>query len=111
MVKYFAVMTMTLLVTVLVWRTMQMEFLDSGRDILLPQGEADLMTGKEVVIGEKLFVTYDNFRLRNSEICGRASDEYIEISVFPGYAASGSDDVLPQLYLLEPYNNLLGMER
>lgn len=114
--------------------------LDSGGDILLPQGEADLMTGKEVVIGEKLFVTYDNFRLPNSEICGRASDEYllekveisdpnysvevkirdniyglrddmlpkdmiqdeyIEISVFPGYAASGSDDVLPQLYLLD----------
>lgn len=114
--------------------------LDSGGDILLPQGEADLMTGKEVVIGEKLFVTYDNFRLPNSEICGRASDEYllekveisdpnysvevkirdniyglrddmlpkdmiqdeyIEISVFPGYVASGSDDVLPQLYLLD----------
>lgn len=28
-------------------------------------------------------------------------DQYIEISVFPGYAASGSDDVLPQLYLLD----------
>ncbi len=113
--------------------------LDSGGDILLPQGEADLMTGKEVVIGEKLFVTYDNFRLPNSEICGRATDEYllekveisdpnysvevkirdniyglrddmlpedmiqdtyIEIDVFPGFAVSGSDDVLPQLYLL-----------
>lgn len=113
--------------------------LDSGGDILLPQGEADLMTGKEVVIGEKLFVAYDNFRLPNSEICGRATDEYllekveisdpnysvevkirdniyglrddmlpedmiqdtyIEIGVFPGFAVSGSDDVLPQLYLL-----------
>ncbi|MBP3475838.1 MAG: hypothetical protein J6K48_05920 [Lachnospiraceae bacterium] len=114
--------------------------LDSGGDILLPQGEADLMIGKEVVIGKDFFVTYDNFRLPNSEICGRAADEYlvekveisnpdyqlkaklrdsifglrddmlpedmiqdeyIEINVFPGFAASGCDDVLPQLYLLD----------
>lgn len=114
--------------------------LDSGGEILLPQGEADLMIGKEIDISEGLFVTYDNSRLPNSEICGRATDEYllekveisdpnyrvevklrdniyglrddmlpkdmiqdeyIEISVFPGFAASGSDDVLPQLYLLD----------
>lgn len=51
--------------------------LDSGGDIALPQGEVDLMIGKEVVIENGKFVTYDNFRHPNSEACGRAMDEYL----------------------------------
>ncbi|MBD5530675.1 MAG: hypothetical protein HDQ98_00520 [Lachnospiraceae bacterium] len=53
--------------------------LDSGGDIRLPQGEADMMIGREVVIGEDLFITYDNLRLPNSVFMGRAMDElYLE---------------------------------
>lgn len=51
--------------------------LDSGGDIALPQGEVDLMIEKEVIIDKVTFVTYDNFRLPNSEACGRAMDEYL----------------------------------
>lgn len=50
--------------------------LDSAGDILLPQEEADMMIGKEIVIGEDLYVTYDNLRLPNSEFRGRAMDEF-----------------------------------
>lgn len=50
--------------------------LDSNGDIRLPKEEADMMIGKEIVIGEDLYVTYDNLRLPNSEFRGRAMDEF-----------------------------------
>lgn len=50
--------------------------LDSNGDVRLPQEEADMMIGKEIVIVEDLFVTYDNYRLPNSLSAGRAMDEF-----------------------------------
>lgn len=50
--------------------------LDSGGDVRLPQEEADMMIGMEVTIGESLFVTYDNFRLPNSEFMDRSMDDF-----------------------------------
>ena len=62
--------------------------LDSAGDILLPQEEADMMIGREIVINEQLFTTYDNGRLPNSKIMNRLMDDYfleeIEITM-PDY--------------------------
>ena len=43
----------------------------------LPIQEADMMIGQEIRIKEKNFITYDNFRLPNSIIVGRAMDEFL----------------------------------
>lgn len=51
--------------------------LDSGGDVLLPQGEADLMLEKEIIIEEDLFVTFDNHRLPNSQFLGRGMEDYL----------------------------------
>ncbi|MBD5530656.1 MAG: hypothetical protein HDQ98_00425 [Lachnospiraceae bacterium] len=51
--------------------------LDSCGDLRLPQEEADMMIGKEIVIEEDLFVTYDNYRLPNSLTAGRAMDKFV----------------------------------
>lgn len=49
---------------------------DSAGDPYLPREEADLMIGREVTIGENLFVSYDNFRLPNSKLTNRAMDDF-----------------------------------
>lgn len=51
--------------------------LDSGGDVRLPQEEADMMIGREIVIGNDWFTTYDNFRLPNSEFVKRLPDEHL----------------------------------
>ena len=89
--------------------------LDSGGDILLPQGEADMMIGREIVINEQLFTTYDNGRLPNSQFTKRLMDEYllekIEITT-PDYQIERKsrddifglrDDMLPKEMRQEEY--------
>ncbi len=89
--------------------------LDSGGDILLPQGEADMMIGREIVINEQLFTTYDNGRLPNSQFTKRLMDEYllekIEITT-PDYQIERKsrddifglrDDMLPEEMRQEEY--------
>lgn len=46
-------------------------------EIRLPRKETDMMIGQEIRIEEGYFSTYDNFRLPNSEIAGRAMDEFL----------------------------------
>lgn len=120
--------------------------LDVAGDILLPQEEADMMIGKEVVVKKEMFTTYSNNRLPNSQIMNRSmeeyllekieiptpdyqiemrlrddiyglrdemlpeemiQEEYLEISVYPGYEKSVFDEVLPQMYLLNDGRLLL----
>ena len=79
----------------------------SGIDVL-PQGEADMMIGKEVVINANVCTVYDNCRQPNSEYQHRAEDEYllekVEISQ-PDYEVENvirdeiyglRDDMLPE---------------
>ena len=79
----------------------------SGIDIL-PQGEADMMIGKKVVINANVCTVYDNCRQPNSEYQHRAEDEYllekVEISQ-PDYEVENvirdeiyglRDDMLPE---------------
>ncbi len=49
---------------------------DSAGYVILPQKEADLMLGQEIVITEERFNTYDNRRSPNSEITGRSEDDF-----------------------------------
>ena len=89
--------------------------LDSGGDILLPQGEADMMIGREIVINEQIFTTYDNGRLPNSEAVNRLMEDYFlekkEITV-PDYQIERKirddifglcDDMLPEEMRQEEY--------
>ncbi|MCH5269444.1 MAG: hypothetical protein J1E83_01720 [Lachnospiraceae bacterium] len=67
---------------------------DPVGDPYLPKEEADLMIGRKVTISEDLFVSYDNFRLPNSEIVNRAMDDFwleqIEI-LSPDYRVEEKD--------------------
>ncbi len=89
--------------------------LDVAGDVLLPQEEADMMIGREIVIGEQLFTTYDNGRLPNSEVMNRSMEEYllekIEITT-PDYQIERKlrddifglrDDMLPEEMQQEEY--------
>ena len=89
--------------------------LDSGGDVLLPQGEADMMIGREIAVNEQLFTTYDNGRLPNSESTNRLMDEYllekIEITT-PDYQIERKlrddifglrDDMMPEEMQQEEY--------
>ena len=49
---------------------------DVEGDVLLPQEEADMMIGREIVINEQLFTTYDNRRLPNSKSMKRSMEDY-----------------------------------
>ena len=51
--------------------------LDSAGDVRLPQEEADMMIGKEIIMERELYVTYDNGRQPNSEFMNRKMDEFI----------------------------------
>ena len=81
---------------------------DSAGYEILPQGEADLMLGQEVVITEERFNTYDNKRSPNSGITDRLEDgfwiERVEIAT-PEYRVESRfrkdiyglrDDMLPE---------------
>ena len=50
--------------------------LDCSLNVILPKEEADMMIGKTIILSEKLFHTYDNFRQPNSEFVGRLEDGY-----------------------------------
>lgn len=49
---------------------------DPNGDPYLPEEEAELMIGKEITVGEDIFVSYDNFRQPNSEIVKRSMDDF-----------------------------------
>ena len=49
---------------------------DSAGYVILPQKEANMMLGQEIVITEDRFNTYDNRRSPNSEITGRSEDDF-----------------------------------
>lgn len=49
---------------------------DSCGYTILPQEEADLMIGREIIIGKDVFTTYDNGRKPNSWIAQRLEDGY-----------------------------------
>ena len=89
--------------------------LDVAGDALLPQEEADMMIGREIVIDDQLFTTYDNGRLPNSEAANRSMEEYllekIEITT-PDYQIERKlrddifglrDDMLPEEMQQEEY--------
>lgn len=89
--------------------------LDVAGDVLLPQEEADMMIGREIVIDDQLFTTYDNGRLPNSEAANRSMEEYllekIEITT-PDYQIERKlrddifglrDDMLPEEMQQEEY--------
>lgn len=50
--------------------------LDSGGYDILPQEEANMMMGQEIVISEEMFNTYDNGRLPNSYVMNRLEDGF-----------------------------------
>lgn len=106
---------------------------------VLPEEEACLMIGKEIMISEGLFTTYDNYRRPTSAAARRLADdfwikkkeieqpdyrvrtvprneiyglrddgmlpdsltqqEYVEISVYPGYEVNDGWEYLPQMFL------------
>ena len=81
---------------------------DSAGYVILPQEEADLMLGQEVIITEEQFNTYDNRRSPNSAITDRSEDDFwiekVEIAT-PEYRVEGRfrkdiyglrDDMLPE---------------
>lgn len=89
--------------------------LDVEGDALLPQEEADMMLGREIIINEQLFTTYDNGRLPNSKSMNRLMDDYfleeIEITT-PDYRIEIElrddvyglrDDMLPEEMQQEEY--------
>ena len=49
---------------------------DPNGDPWLPEEEAELMIWKEIIVGEDIFVTYDNFRQPNSEYVKRGMDDF-----------------------------------
>lgn len=88
---------------------------DSNGDIRLPQEEADMMIGQEIMIEEGKFVTYDNFRLPNSVITERAMDDFLieEVNIpDPDYQVTVKqrdeiyglrDEMLPENMVQEEY--------
>lgn len=51
--------------------------LDSAGDAHLPEEEAEMMIGKEIIMESDLYVTFDNGRWPNSEFMNRKMDEFI----------------------------------
>ncbi|MDE7476384.1 MAG: hypothetical protein K2M91_00290 [Lachnospiraceae bacterium] len=49
---------------------------DSSGNVILPQEEADMMIGQEIIIREELFNTYDNDRRPNSCIANRLENDF-----------------------------------
>lgn len=51
--------------------------LDCAGDVYLPEKEADMMIGKEIIMESELYVTFNNGRWPNSEFMNRKMDDFI----------------------------------
>lgn len=51
--------------------------LDCAGDVYLPEEEADMMIGKEIIMESELYVTFNNGRWPNSEFMNRKMDDFI----------------------------------
>ncbi|MCM1232908.1 MAG: hypothetical protein NC489_22510 [Ruminococcus flavefaciens] len=89
--------------------------LDVDGDMFLPQQEADMMLGNEIIVEKDVFTTYSNNRLPNSNAVHRSMDEYLleKIEIFdPDYQIEVKyrndifglrDDMLPEEMVQEEY--------